>query len=160
MGRERTTKPKSNKAETETESTTETSTAPAGGMAPETATEGNEEGPSFAEKVGQKTWIPAPDPFGIASDYVVGVRLFESKRDRQMAIKFGEGRPEDKPSQEVIDTMKEAGYRWNPSNKIWAHPVRFDSAMSTRIDAERLYQKVCEMIRTEKGIETGPEIPF
>ena len=49
-----------------------------------------------------------------------------------MAIKFGEGRPEDKPSQAVIDTMKEAGYRWNPSDRIWAHPVRPESAMSTR----------------------------
>ena len=72
-----------------------------------------------------------------------------------MAIKFGEGRPEDKPSQAVIDRMKEAGYRWNPSDRIWAHPVRADSAMSTRIEAERLYQEVRQMIRQEKGIETG-----
>ena len=75
-----------------------------------------------------------------------------------MAIKFGEGRPEDKPSQAVIDTMKEAGYRWNPSDRIWAHPVRPESAMSTRIEAERLYQEVCQMIRQEKGIEAGPEM--
>ena len=78
-----------------------------------------------------------------------------------MAIKFGEGRPEDKPSQAVIDKLKEAGYRWNPSHKIWAHPVRSDSAMSTRIDAEKLYQAVRHMIRQEKGIETEqPEMPF
>ncbi len=50
---------------------------------------------SFADRVGQKTYKPAPDPFGIAADYVAGVRLFESKQDRQMAIMFGEGRPED-----------------------------------------------------------------
>jgi hypothetical protein len=85
------------------------------------------------------------------------VSLFESKRDRRMAIKFGDGRPEDKPSQAVIDTMKEAGYRWHPSQRIWAHPVRSESAMSTRIEAERLYQDVCKMIRQEKGIEVGPE---
>ena len=76
------------------------------------------------------------------------------------AIKFGEGRPEDKPSQAVIDTMKEAGYRWNPADRIWAYPVRGDSAMSTRIEAERLYQEVRQMIRQEKGIETGQEVPF
>ena len=75
-----------------------------------------------------------------------------------MAIQFGEGRPEDKPSQEVIDTLKEAGYRWNPSDRIWTHPVWSESAMSTRIDAERLYQEVCKMIRQEKGI--GQEVPF
>ena len=56
-----------------------------------------------------------------------------------MAIKFGEGRPEDKPSQAVIDKLKDAGYRWNPAHKIWTYPVRADSALRTRIDAERLY---------------------
>ncbi|MBI1347074.1 hypothetical protein GC163_12385 [bacterium] len=116
--------------------------------------------PSFAERVGQRKWVTAPDPFGIAIDNLAGVRLFESKQDRQMAIKFGEGRPEDKPSQAVIDKMKEAGFRWNPADRIWAYPVRSDSAMSTRIEAERLYQDVCKMIRREKGIETGQEIPF
>ena len=117
--------------------------------------------PSFAERIlDRKTWVAAPDPFGIAVDNVAGVRLFESKRDRQMAIQFGEGRPEDKPSQAVIDKMKEAGFRWNPADRIWAHPVSSDSAMRTRIEAERLYQEVREMIRHEKGIETGREIPF
>jgi hypothetical protein len=115
---------------------------------------------SFAERVGQKKWTPAPDPFGIAVDNVADVRLFESKQDRQMAIKFGEGRFEDKPSQAVIDTLKEAGYRWNPLNKIWAHPVRFESAMSTRIDAKRLYDDVCQLIRQEKGIGTEQGLPF
>ena len=134
---------------------TETATA----VAEPPAAETQEDSPSFADRVGQKKkWTPAPDPFGIATDYLAGVRLFESKQDRQMAIKFGEGRPEDKPSQAVIDTMKEAGYRWNPSDRIWAHPVRPESAMSTRIEAERLYQEVCQMIRQEKGIEAGPEI--
>src|SRR5205807_10629547 len=121
-----------------------------------TAPQANER--SFAERVGQRKFTPAPDPFGIATDNLAGVRLFESKQDRQMAIKFGEGRPEDKPSQAVIDTLKEAGYRWNPSDRIWTHPVWSESAMSTRIDAERLYQEVCKMIRQEKGI--GQEVPF
>src|SRR5712692_6927988 len=120
--------------------------------------EANAGGQTFAERVGQRKWVPTADPFGIATDNLAGVRLFESKRDRQMAIKFGEGRPEDKPSQAVIDTMKEAGYRWNPSDRIWTHPVWPESAMSTRIDAERLYQEVCKMIRQEKGI--GQEVPF
>jgi hypothetical protein len=121
----------------------------------------NDNQPSFADKVGQKQRPSAPDPFSIAGDYVVGLRLFESKQDRQMAIKFGEGRPEDKPSPAVIDKLKEAGYRWNPTHKIWAHPVTGDSAMRTRIDAERLYQEIRTMIRKEKGIEAStPEVPF
>ncbi len=120
--------------------------------------EANRDGPGFAERVGQRKWTPAPDPFGIVTDYLAGVRLFESRQDRRMAIKFGEGRPEDKPSQAVINRLKEAHYRWNPAEKIWTHPVRSDSAMSTRIEAERLHQEVCKMIRQEKGIEAGPEM--
>src|SRR5271168_5030789 len=116
---------------------------------------------SFADKVGQKQRPSAPDPFGIASDAVAGVRLFESRQDRQMAVKFGEGRPEDKPSQAVIDKMKEAGYRWNPADRIWAKPVRAESALGTRIDAEQLFQDVRQMIRGEKGIDQdGQHIPF
>jgi len=115
----------------------------------------NDNKPSFAERVGQRQRASAADPYGIAGDYLAGVRLFESKRDRQMALKF-----EDKPSQAVIDKLKEAGYRWNPVDRIWAHPVRSDTAMSTRIEAERLYQEVRQMIRQEKGIETSQEVPF
>lgn len=124
------------------------------------AAEANEDGPSFAERVGQKKWPSRPDPFGIATDYQAGVHLSENRRDRRMEIKFDEGRREDKPSQAVIDRLKETGYRWNPSHKLWTHPVRSDSAMATRIDAERLYRDVCQMIREEKGIEAGPEVSF
>jgi hypothetical protein len=135
---------------------TETSTA----VAEPPAAESNSEGPSFAERVGQRKWTPTPDPFGIATDYQAGVSLFESKRDRRVAIKFGDGRPEDKPSQAVIDLLKESGYRWNPTDKIWAHPVRSGTAATTRIEAYRLHNEICAMIRAEQGISSGPEIPF
>jgi hypothetical protein len=134
---------------------TETTTA----VSDPPAAEAKPEGQSFADKVGQRKWIPAPDPFGIATDNLAGVRLFESKRDRQMAIKFGQGRPEDKPSQAVIDLLKEAGYRWKPADRVWTHPVTPDSAMSTRIEAEWLYQEIRQIIRQEKGIEPGQELP-
>jgi hypothetical protein len=75
-----------------------------------------------------------------------------------MAIQFGQGRPEEKPSKNIIDAMKDAGFRWNPSERLWTHPVPPESAMTTRIEAERLYENVCRMIRQEKGIEAGPEI--
>ena len=118
------------------------------------------EGPGFADKVGKKEYPKAPDPFGIAKDNLAGVRLFESKEDRQMAIKFGDGRPEDKPSQAVIDKVKEAGYRWDPRDRVWAQAVRGNSAMATRIEAEKLFQEVRQMIREEKGIEPSQEVPF
>src|SRR5437016_868018 len=110
----------SRKRTTQDQESAETSTAVAEAPAAEAASDK----PGFAEKVGQKNYVAAPDPFSIAGDYLAGVQLFESRQDRQVAIKFGEGRPEDKPSQAVIDKMKESGYRWNPEHKIWAHPVR------------------------------------
>lgn len=115
----------------------------------------NDNQPGFAQRVGQRKRPTFPDPFGIAGDYQAGVRLFESRRDHQMALKFDE-----KPSQAVIDKLKDAGFRWNPTDRIWAHQTWPASAMSTRIRAERLYQEVRQMIRDEKGIESSPEIPF
>ena len=113
------------------------------------------EAQSFADKVGQKARVAIPDPFGIAHDKVAGVRLFEDKQYRQMAIKF-----DDKPSQAVIEMVKEAGYRWDPAERIWAHKVSSESVMRTRIEAERLYQEVRHMIRQEKSIEATNEVPF
>ena len=72
-----------------------------------------------------------------------------------MAIKF-----EEKPHQAVLDRMKEAGYRWNSRDIMWVKPFEADTAMTTRIEAERLYQEVRDMIRQEKGIAAGQEIPF
>lgn len=113
----------------------------------------NGDGQSFASRVGSRKGAFAPDPFAIATDNIAGVRLFESKRERQMAIKF-----EDKPSQAVIDKLKEASYRWNPADRIWAHPVETDFAMSTRIEAEKLYQEVRSMVRQEKGFGAGQDM--
>jgi hypothetical protein len=115
--------------------------------------------PNFADQVGKKG-ITTPDPFSIAGDYLTGVHLFESKRDRQMALKFGEGRPEDKPSQEVIDKLQEGGFRWNPTDRIWTKAIWPASAMTTRINAEKLFQDICQTIRKEKRIDTSAEIPF
>jgi hypothetical protein len=116
---------------------------------------------SFVERLqrerGQKR--PAenriPDPFGIASDYAAGVHLFENRQDRLMVIKFDE-----KPSPEVLDRLKDSGFRWNPRDKVWVSPIRPDSARTIRIEAERTYQVVSSMIRQEKGIGSSPEVPF
>jgi hypothetical protein len=146
MARKRT--PDQPTADTETTSTT--------AIADPVPEPSSEQKPSFVERLGERTnRIIVPDPFGIASDFTAGVRLFESRQDRLMAIKFDE-----KPSQEVIEKLKESDYRWNPRDKVWVHPVRFDSARTTRIEAERLYQEVRQMIRQDKGIESGHEVPF
>ncbi len=115
---------------------------------------------SFVERVGRRKPVSIADPFEIAVDPAAGVRFFESKRDRQMAIKFGEGRQEDKPSQAVIDKLKHAGFHWNRTDRIWARPVKSDSAKTDRFEADRVYQEIRGMIRQEKGIETEQGVPF
>ena len=141
---------------TSDQSTKETEVATVTTVAEPVAAEDNGHKPTFAERVGrQSERLPMPDPFEIAFDNVAGVRLFESRRDRQMAIRF-----DDKPSQAIIDILKDVGYRWNPSDRVWTHPVQQESAMAIRIEAERLYQLVRQMIRQEKGIEASQEVPF
>ncbi len=141
------------------QSSTETETQPAiaapDALEPQSG-ETSEPTQSFAERIQRERRKGiAADPFGIAGDYVAGVRLFENRKDRLMAIKF-----EEKPSPAVLNTMKEVGYRWNPRDMVWVHPIPAELARTTRIEAERLYQEVREMIRQEKGIESGQEIPF
>ncbi len=72
-----------------------------------------------------------------------------------MAIGFNE-----RPTQAILDLVKQAGFRWNPEERVWMHAIVADSAMATRIDAERLYQEVRQMIRQDKGTDTGQDIPF
>ena len=120
------------------------------------APEPTEQQPSFVERIQQQRGrTVASDPFGIAGDYEAGVRLFESRRNRFMAIKF-----EEKPGPEVLDLVKSAGYRWNSRDFMWTRPIEPDSAMTTRFEAERLYQEVRGRIRQAKGIESGQEVPF
>lgn len=111
---------------------------------------------SFVERLQQQRGGSlSPDPFGIAGDYVAGVRLFENRKDRLMVIKF-----EQKPSTDVLNLLKDSGFRWNPRDQVWVHPIYTEQARRIRIEAERLYQEVRGMIRQERGIETGQEIPF
>jgi hypothetical protein len=108
-------------------------------------TAGSEQPAATAQPALQKR--PIPDPFSIAGDYVAGAFLLESRRYRQMQIKF-----DDKPSQAVLDAVKAEGFRYNGQDKVWSKQIQQDTAMQTRIDAERLFQKVTDMIRQEKGV--------
>jgi hypothetical protein len=83
-----------------TEISTPTETPAA--VAEPSAAETKPEGESFADKGGQRKRIPTPDPFPIATDPIVGVKLFGDKRERQLVNKF-----DDQPSQAVIDLLKE-----------------------------------------------------
>jgi hypothetical protein len=155
MTRKRTSDQKTTETSTNETAATDTSTAVAGppAAANDNLPAANDNQPSFAERVGQRVRVSAADPYVIAADPVLGVRLYESKRDRQMAIKFDE-----KPSRAVLDRMHDAGWVWKQAYRIWAHALTPESAVSTRINAERLYQEICKMIRQEIG--AGQEVSF
>ena len=129
-----------------------TATAAAEPAQPEVAPEE----PSFVEKLArQRQPGIVPDPFGIAGDYEAGVRLFENRRERLMVIKF-----EKKPGGDVLDRMKDAGFRWNPRDQVWVQPIHPEFARRIRIEAERVYQDVRQMVRQERGLGESPEVPF
>jgi hypothetical protein len=94
----------------------------------------------------------APDPFVFAGDFEAGVRLRESRRFRRSEIEFVDG----KPSQPVLDQLKADGFRWSPDEKVWARPVGLKDAYATRVEAERTYKQVVQIIREEKGISRNP----
>jgi hypothetical protein len=100
-----------------------------------------------SEAATKKPYIPAPDPFGLHHDILAGVHLRESRKYHQMQIVFDE-----KPSQAIIDKIKEGGYRWNRESEMWTRQMNQDNAMQTRVDADRLFKEVAKLIRTERGI--------
>ena len=97
----------------------------------------------------------APDPFGVASDYLAGVHLRQSRLNRRVEIAF-----DDKPPPEVINKLKENGYRYSSHDKVWTKPIHEDNAMRTRIESERLYKETAEMVRQSKGIAASQGVPF
>ena len=105
----------SSRKRTPDQPSTETSTATADppAVATDTPPAANDNRPSFAERVGQRKRIA--DPFGSAIDTVAGVRFLDSKEDQQVALKF-----EERPSQAVIDKVKEHGYHWNSFHRIFS----------------------------------------
>lgn len=112
--------------------------------------------PTFVERLTrQRNPGIASDPFGIAGDYEAGVRLFENRRERLMVIKF-----EQKPSTEVLSRLKDSGFRWNPREQVWVHPIYPDEARRIRIEAERTYQAARQMIREDRGLGENAQIPF
>jgi hypothetical protein len=154
MSRKRTTDQST--TDTDTQATPTTTIVTEGATLEAVSPEAKEQTTSFVARIERERQKgKGNDPFGIAGDYAVGVRLIEDRQDRLMVLKFDE-----KPSQAVIDRLKDAGFRWNPRDKAWVYPIRPDFARTIRVEAERLYQEVRGMIRQEKGIEAGQEIPF
>lgn len=109
---------------------------------------------SHAEAVGRREPIIQSGLSFHRNDLLAGVRqgegfrLVGGRKIREGVIAFAE-----KPSAEVITTMKDAGFDWQPADKLWTHPVRADSAWQDRAHAEATFDAASKAIRAERGIE-------
>jgi hypothetical protein len=100
---------------------------------------------------------PIPDPYLIATDTAASVQLLESRRSRQLQIKFdknpNEGLPKGEEHPALTMLKQEGGFRWNGAERVWAKPYRSDTAYQTRVDAERLFDEVAALMRQGKNAE-------
>lgn len=104
------------------------------------------EGQSHAEAVGRR---PGYSAAGM-TDVVAGVKLKEHQHPYLSVIRFDE-----KPSDQVREKLREAGFNWNSENKEWVRPIRFDSRAQDRLNAERVFEDVAKTVREERGISHG-----
>jgi len=66
----------------------------------------------------------------------------------------------EKPSQEILDYIKQHGFHWNSQDKAWARPISYGSQEQDRLFGRRAYAEVVKMLRKEKGLATDPEVAF
>jgi hypothetical protein len=74
--------------------------------------------------------------------------LWRNNAGREMAITFDE-----KPDAQHLQTLKDAGFRWQGEKKAWTKPMDMERKWATHLDAERCFFKVGNDIRQEQGLE-------
>ncbi len=80
--------------------------------------------PSQTTEPGQKQWS---NPYSSIFTCVVrGFELGEDRRYKQRVFKFTE-----KPSQDIIDTLKENGFKYRPQEKTWTISANPDTRLLT-----------------------------
>jgi hypothetical protein len=100
----------------------------------------------------EKQYPPEPNPRTWAENMQVGVQLRTRREPFEAELAF-----QDKPSQGVIDFVKDNGFRWNREAKVWSRPVGYSTQAQDRLIASRTYHKAVEMILKEKGLTPQPE---
>jgi hypothetical protein len=88
----------------------------------------------------------AQKPFKFKSDAVAGVALLEDRRYKQMQFQFDE-----KPSDGVRKLLRDAGYTWQPADRVWVQPIDRKAGWMTRLDAEKLFDRIVESIAQDRG---------
>jgi arylsulfatase A-like enzyme len=106
----------------------------------------------------KKEW--AKDPHNYASINVgrtnegPHVVLLRSHRYKQMQLSFDE-----KPPSEVLDKLRDAGWKWHVQDKVWTLPVERGNEWRAAQDAERMLKEVGNLIRQKNGLEPA-EMPY
>jgi hypothetical protein len=95
-----------------------------------------------------------PDPFWFdsvaLSDEKDGPRMYlgRSRARREMQMAFDE-----KPDDATLQALREAGFRWNGSHKVWTLHLERDVEWRGHADAERLFKNIANTIREKNGLE-------
>ena len=76
-------------------------------------------------------------------------------------IRFRDGKPSDKVRRYLRDNSfhwepdAPKGGRWPDAEGAWVRPLGLSTKSQDRLHGERVFEKVAEMLREEKGIEAG-----
>jgi hypothetical protein len=90
--------------------------------------------------------VKIPNPYPFRYDAQTGVILLEDRQLLKMQFKF-----DVKPSDEVRQTLRDAGFRWKSLHQTWELAIDKE-AWTARIAADKIFQQVTDMIRQELGI--------
>lgn len=95
----------------------------------------------------ERSYPPEPNPRSWSHHNQAGVEFRTHRDPYEAELLF-----KDKPSQPVIDMLKDNGFKWNRHEKAWTRPISFATQAQDRLVASRTYHTAVEMILAEKGL--------
>ncbi|HEV3005850.1 MAG TPA: hypothetical protein VGX78_15395 [Pirellulales bacterium] len=90
--------------------------------------------------------IVEPNPRVWAKNNAAGAEYLTRKEPYESLIRFKE-----KPSPEVLDHLKDQGFRWNRDEQVWARPIGYNTAAQDREVGRRAYEAAVTIILEQKG---------
>jgi hypothetical protein len=84
----------------------------------------------------------------LAKDASLGMELRENREAQHFELAFTEPPPADAREQ-----IRNAGFRWMASHQMWVKPIRVEEANKAKVEMERLYRRVLDIIGTNRRDE-------
>ena len=120
-------------------------------VATDTLPEGTHEHEPAADAPTRKP-IVTPDPRGVMSASLGDdgrMQLLRSHKYRQVQIRF-----DQQPDEQYLALLAKDGWRDRTQEEgIWTRQIPKEESWKTVIDAERLFEKIANAIRQDKGLE-------